>query len=275
MVVDPLMGIGPVEKVQGNFQFLEGPQWIAAKGSLLFTDIPANTIFEILPGAAATVFRNPSGNANGLGLDSKGLLITAEHSGRRVSRTMADGSVVTVVDLYQGKKLNSPNDLIGRSDGNIYFTDPPYGLADPGLSELGFFGVFRVNPQGTIELVANDMIRPNGIALSPDEKTLYVDDTNTGELRTYALDAAGLPTAPQKLTTTSPGPDGMALDSLGNLYVSTSTGVQVLRPDGTEWGTIAVPEQPANCAFGGADGKTLFVTARKSLYQVKMQVKGL
>lgn len=134
---DPLEGIGVVELVQGGFSFTEGPQWLPSMSALLFTDIPANRIHSIAPGAMATIFREPSGNANGLAIDKKGLLHACEHSGRRVSRTEADGTVVTVVDAFEGKKLNSPNDLIIRDDGNVYFTDPPYGLPDPAQSELG------------------------------------------------------------------------------------------------------------------------------------------
>ncbi|MEO5725574.1 MAG: SMP-30/gluconolactonase/LRE family protein, partial [Byssovorax sp.] len=167
--VDPLVGAGAVEKVQDKFMFTEGPQWIPATKTLLFTDVPASRIYEHTPGAGIAVFREPSANSNGLALDPDGLLIACEHSGRRVSRTLADGKLVPVADAFEGKKLNSPNDVIVRKDGSVYFTDPPYGLPDPGQSELGFFGVFRVAPGGKVEAIAKDMNRPNGIALSPDE----------------------------------------------------------------------------------------------------------
>jgi len=272
---NPLDGMGAVEKVEGNFMFTEGPQWIKATGTLLFSDIPANKIYEYSAPATFTIFRDPSGNSNGLAVDKNGLLHACEHGGRRVSKTDLMGVVTTVVDNYQGKKLNSPNDLIIRDDGNIYFTDPPYGLADPNLSELGFQGVFRVTPSGMLELVANDMNRPNGIALSPDQKTLYVADTATAEVRAYVLDLEGKPGAMSKVVTTSANPDGMAIDDQGNLFVTTSAGVEVYKPDGTLWGTIAVPEQPANCAFGDGDRKTLYITARTSLYRVALKVTGM
>lgn len=272
---DPLEGIGTVEKVQGGFMFTEGPQWIQNKGSLLFTDIPANKIIEHAPPMMFATYREPSGNANGLAVDKNGVLYACEHSGRRISRTESNGTVTTVVDNYQGKKFNSPNDIIIRDDNNIYFTDPPYGLPNGDPGELGYQGIFRVTPVNSVELVANDMSRPNGIALSPDQKTLYVNDTATGELRTYALGDNGLPGAMNKLVTTSPNPDGMAIDDQGNIFVTTSVGVEVYAPDGKLWGTIQVPEQPSNCAFGGGDRKTLFITARTSLYRVTVQGTGM
>lgn len=272
---NPLDGVGMVEEVASNFTFTEGPQWIASKGTLLFTDIPANRINELTPPSAIASFREPSGNANGLAVDKNGLLHTCEHSGRRVSRTDANGMVTTVVDNYQGKKLNSPNDLIIRDDDNIYFTDPPYGLTPPNQSELGFQGVFRVTPAGTLELIASDMSRPNGIALAPDQKTLYVCDTMNGELRAYPLAADGTPGAMSKLVTTSPNPDGMAVDDQGNIFVATDAGIEVFDPQGMLWGAIVVPKKPSNCAFGGADRKTLYITARTSLYRVVLKGAGM
>ena len=273
--VDPLAGVTKdnVQKVAPNFEFVEGPVWIAKEGVLLFSDIPKNTIHKLTPPSAISVFRMPSDNSNGLALDEKGLLIASEHGARRVSRTLADKSVVPIVAEYMGKKLNSPNDVIVRSDGNVYFTDPPYGLnGQPG--ELGFNGVFRVAPDKSVTLLAMDMQRPNGIALSPDQSKLYVTDTQTAELRVFDVAADGAVSNGKKLVTTSPGPDGMGVDDAGNLYITTSAGVDVLRPDGTKWGLIEVAEQPANCAFGGADRKTLYITARTSLYSVVLNVPG-
>jgi gluconolactonase len=275
MAINPLDGIGAVEKVESGFQFTEGPQWVPARGTLLFSDIPMSTIFEVQPPSTISVFVNPTNNTNGIGLDEAGLIITCEHSGRRVARTLADGSIVTVIDNYQGKKLNSPNDVIVRKDGNLYFTDPPYGLGG-NPSDLGFNGVYQVRPAGGgTALITNDMQRPNGVALSPDGNTLYVDDTQTGELRAYPLGPDGSAGAAQKLATTSANPDGMTVDDLGNIYVSDAAGIEVFRPDGTLIGAIAVPEKPTNCAFGGDDRLTLYVTAQKSLYRVKMVVPGL
>lgn len=272
---NPLDGMGPVEKLKGNFMFTEGPQWVKATGTLLFSDIPVNKIYEYAAPATFTTFRDPSGNSNGLAVDKNGLLYVCEHSGRRVSKTDSMGVVTTIVDNYQNKKLNSPNDVIIRDDGNIYFTDPPYGLAAPNLSELGFQGVFRVTIAGMVELVSKDMNRPNGIALSPDQNTLYVTDTATAELRAYVLDNEGKPGSMTTVVTTSANPDGMTVDDQGNLYVSTSSGIEVYKSNGKLWGTITIPEQPANCAFGDGDRKTLYVTARTSLYRVTLKVAGM
>jgi gluconolactonase len=274
--IDPLMGRGDVEKVRGGFMFAEGPVWIASKSMLLFTDIPADTIHQLQPPATVTVFRMPSGKSNGLGLDAEGRLIASEHDNRRVSRTLADGTVVTVADRWQGKRLNSPNDNITRSDGTIYFTDPPYGLPTGQTRELDFQGVFRVDPAGTLHLESRDMNRPNGVALSPDEKTLYVDDSADGLVRTFPIkpdSSLGPPTT--FVPSTGGGGDGMAIDDAGNLYVTTNAGVQVYKPNGMTWGTIAVPEVPTNCTFGDSDRKTLFITAPTSLYRVTLTAPGL
>ena len=166
--LDPLAGRGPVEKVGGGFTFTEGPVWMPSKGVLLFTDVGADAIHQLQPPATVTVFRTPTGRANGLGLDPQGRLIASEGDNRRVTRTLADGTVVTVADRWQGKRLNSPNDNITRSDGTVYFTDPPYGLPPGQARELDFQGVFRVDPAGTLHLESREFTRPNGVALSPD-----------------------------------------------------------------------------------------------------------
>lgn len=274
--LDPLMGRGEVEKVRGGFTFTEGPVWIASKGLLLFSDTPADTIHQLQPPATVTVFRMPSGASNGLGLDPQGRLIASEGGNRRVSRTLADGTVVTVADRWQGKRLNSPNDTITRSDGTVYFTDPPYGLPAGQARELEFQGVFRVDPAGTLHLESMDMNRPNGVALSPDEKTLYVDDSEDGLVRTFPVRPDGSLGPPTVFVPSTGGiGDGMAVDDAGNLYVATTAGVRVYQPSGMLWGTIPVPEVPANCTFGGADRTTLYITARTSLYRVTLKIPGL
>jgi len=272
---NPFDDIGDVRLVDEGYEFLEGPTWRAADGVLLFSDIPADTIYQLTPPAAIEVFRMPSGNANGLDSDADGLLLAAEHGNRRVSRTEVGGTVVDVATSYLGDRLNSPNDIAVHSDGTIYFTDPPYGI-DPGDQELSFNGVFRVPSDGGLvaEWEGALSARPNGIALSPDEGTLYVADTAAGSVRAYAL-VGGALTNERVFTDATPNADGMAVDTVGNLYVTTAEGINVFAPDGTLWGTIVVPRVPANCAFGGADARTLYITAREGLYSVVMPIRGI
>jgi gluconolactonase len=260
--------VGEVELVSGGFQFTEGPVWLP-KGLLIFSDIPADAIYC----ADKSVFRKPSGKANGLTLDTEGLLIACEHGNRRVSRTQEDGTIVTVADAYDGKKLNSPNDVVVRSDGTIFFTDPPYGLEGRD-AELPFSGVYAVAPSGNLLLLTKEFERPNGLAFSPDEKTLYIGDSGEGLIRAYEVAADGALNK-GRLFCRVPGPDGMKVDVRGNLWTTAEDGVRVYDSAGDLLGTVAFPERPANCAFGDADSKTLYVTARTSLYKVRCSAAGL
>lgn len=271
--VDPLIGIGEVEVVDTGYQFLEGPQW--RDGQLLFTDIPANTIYALTPPTTIAPFRTPSGNANGLAVTAAGALLAAEHGNRRISITEAD-AIEALVERFEGDRLNSPNDVIAREDGTVYFTDPPYGI-DDAQRELDFMGVFRVAPGGAITAEWRGPLtsRPNGIALSPDASVLYVADTAQGVVRAWDVAGDGALSGERTISSDVPGADGMAVDAAGNLFVTTSAGVRVLAPDGTVWGTIAVAQQPANCAFGDADARTLYITARTALYRVRLASPGL
>ncbi|NUQ78512.1 MAG: SMP-30/gluconolactonase/LRE family protein [Polyangiaceae bacterium] len=255
------------------WQFLEGPLWLAKEGVLLFSDIPANKIYKLTPPETIEVFRDPSGNSNGLALDEVGLLIACEHGNRRVTRTLANGMITVVADTWQGMKLNSPNDAIVRSDGTIYFTDPPYGIPQGQQQELNFEGVFRVTKSGEMSVIVMDMNRPNGIALSPDETKLYVSDSETPGVRVFPVNADG--STGQWETLIDRTSDGMAVDDAGNLYLTNSAGVEVFRPTGEKWGEIAVPGQTTNVSFGGADRKTLYVTAAKGLYRVNVNIPGI
>ena len=273
---NPLMGVGTVAPVDQNRRFVEGPVWRPSEGDVLFTDIPANIIYRWTENEGATTFRQPSNNANGLFLDREGRLLAAEHGTRRVSRTLPDGTIETVADRFEGSRLNSPNDITVRSDGTIYFTDPPYGIQDS-QRELDFIGVFRVQPDGALsaEWRAPTLeSRPNGIGLSPDERTLYVADTTAELIRAYDVAADGSLGAPRTFAPTSPLPDGMAIDIGGNVYQSVETGIEVYAPDGRRWGLIEVPEVATNVTFGDADRRTLYITAQTSLYRVRVPIPG-
>ena len=270
--VDPLEGASDATLVDDGYEFLEGPLW--RDGVLLFSDIPASTIYALTPPSSVEVFRAPSGQANGLARLPDGRLLAAEHAGRRVSVTEADGRVTSFADRFEGKRFNSPNDLVVRSDGTVYFTDPPFGLS--GARELDFNGVFRVAPDGSVHAEHRGSIdsRPNGVALSPDERVLYVADTAAREVRAYDVAADGSTSGERVFASDTRNADGMTIDAHGNLYVSTSDGVAVFAPDGDRWGTIPIPQVPANCAFGGEDRRTLYVTAGDALYAVRLDVQG-
>lgn len=262
-----------------GYQFTEGPVWLA-DGTLLFSDIPADRIYT----GTKEVFREPSHQSNGLTLDREGRLIAAEHKSRRVTRTERDGSITVLAESFEGKKFNSPNDVVVRSDGMIFFTDPPYGLPN-GMegSELGYTGVYALDPESkAVTLIGKDFNRPNGLCLSPDEKMLYVADTEgdhepseqKGDI--WVFDASdGGSYEGGKLFCQLPYPDGIKADTQGNIWATCSAGVQVFSPEGALLETVEVPEGPANCGFGGTDGKTLYVTARTSVYTVKTSVAGI
>ena len=265
-------------KLLGGLQFTEGPVW-HPDGYLLFSDIPANRIVKYSPDSgAAETYLSPSGNSNGLTLDRDGRLMACEHGGRRVSRRGADGGMETVASHWNGKRLNSPNDLAVHSSGAVFFTDPPYGIS-PDQAEIGFNGVYRIDADGSVTLLASEFGRPNGIAFSPDESVLYVDDTERRNVRAFDV-AADLSLSNDRVlmdmdTDEAGSPDGMKVDTLGNLYVTGAGGVWVASAAGERLGVIAFPELPANVGFGGADGKTLFVTARTGLYSVRVAVAGI
>ncbi len=276
--IDELVEADTLEQIATGFSFTEGPVW-HPDGYLLFSDVPGNTIYKWMPDGRVETFRSPSGHANGLIFDRQGRLIACEHSNRRVSRTEPDGTIVTLVSEYNGSRLNSPNDAVVKTDGRIYFTDPPFGLTSaygiPGIQELPFDGVYRLSPDGeTLELLEAD-IYPNGLAFSPDEKVLYVMAQQPGCIYAYDVQPDGLLANRRVLAELSAWPDGMKVDIRGNLYVTNNTSfVQVFDSEGMHLGDIVTPEPASNCGFGGEDNRTLFITAETSVYRIQMKVQG-
>lgn len=263
-----------VEKLSDGFKFIEGPVW-NPDGFLLFSDIPADTIYKWTPNHQVSVFRQPAGHSNGNTLDRQGRLISAEHD-RRITRTAKDGTVVTLADRYNGKRLNSPNDVVVKSDGSIYFTDPPYGISSQ-QEELGFYGVYRLAPNGKLTLLNKQMVRPNGLAFSPDEKKLYVSDSEKGHIRVFQVKPDGTLTkgrifAELKEPPDSGVPDGMKVDVQGNIYCSGPEGIWIFSSAGKLLGKIIVPEVVTNLAWGDSDYKTLYITASTSIYRVRLNI---
>jgi len=265
-------------KVASGFRFTEGPVW-HPDGYLLFSDIPADTIYVLKEREAAQQWRSPSGHSNGLALDRRGRLIACEHGNRRLSRTEPDGTITALATRYAGKRLNSPNDVVVRSDGSIYFTDPPYGGVPPEERELSFSGLYRVTADsGKLELLADDLDGPNGLAFSPDERVLYVDDSARRHIRAFDVAADGTLSNGRvfaEMVSDAEGvPDGMKVDTAGNVYCTGPGGVWVYRPDASLIGVVASPEQPANLAFGGSERKALYLTARTSIYRLMTKIAG-
>jgi gluconolactonase len=262
-----------VERIAGGLEFTEGPIWY--EGRLLFSDIPADRVYEWTPEDSVSVFLEPSGRANGLAVDTAGRLLLAQHDGQ-VGR-YADGSVESLVAEYEGQRLNSPNDLDVASDGTLYFTDPPYGV-DEANRALNFSGVYRLSPNGALTLLTKKFSRPNGIVLSPDASVLYVNDSGETVIWAYDVTEDGTLTngrqfaAPQAEADGTT--DGMAIDEHGALYTTGPGGVWIYAPNGTLLDRISVPEAPTNVAFGGPDRQTLFVTAPPNVYRVRLAVPG-
>jgi len=266
-----------VQKVIGGYQFTEGPLWV--NGRLLFSDIPASTIYNWTPGAKQTeVYRRPSGRSNGLTLDRRGRLIACEHD-RRLTRTEENGAVKVLADSYEGKKLNSPNDVVVAKNGAIYFTDPPYGLNDKQEGkELPYQGVFQLGTRGKLTLLDDTFDRPNGLAFSPDESKLYIDDTARRHIRVFDVKRDGS-IGNGRLFAELKGakrgnPDGMKVDVKGNVFCTGSEGVWIITPSGEHLGVIETPEVPTNVAWGDDDLKTLYITAQTSVYRVRVTTGG-
>jgi gluconolactonase len=263
--------------VAKGFHFTEGPVW-HPDGYLLFSDIPGNSIYRYVPNRGVQKFVSPSRNSNGLTFDRAGRLLACEHGGRQVSRIDDAGEMRPLVESYDGKPFNSPNDVIVHSSGSIFFTDPPYGI-DPEPGEQGFNGVYRHDPGGEVTLLLDDLERPNGLAFSPDETILYVADSRSRRVLSFHVNqdlTIGTPQEFANMDVLGPGnPDGIKVDTQGNVYAAAAGGIWVLEPSGNHVGTIEFPELPANLAFGGQRYRTLYVTARTGVYSFHVYVPGI
>ncbi len=264
-----------VERLGTGMKFIEGPVWMPA-GFLVFSDIPANELKRWQPGKPIETFRSPSNAANGNTLDLQGRLVTAEQAAHRISRTGKDGSVVGIVDSFEGKPFNSPNDVVVKSDGAFWFTDPAYGLGQR-KQELPGEYVYRYDEKTrSLTVVAKDLHKPNGLAFSPDEKKLYIADSGKPHhIRVYPVLADGtLGEGSVFAVIDKGGPDGIRCDAAGRVWSSSGDGAQIFAPDGHLITRVLLPETAANLAFGGPKGTTLFLTARTSLYSVPTKVTG-
>ena len=281
-----------IERLADGFVFTEGPVWIQEESRLMFSDVRANGIYSWTETEGVRIFIDPvfegdvtglrSISSNGLTLDADGQLIICEHGNRRISRLERDGTRTTLVDNYQGRRLNSPNDAVYSTDGWLYFTDPPYGLEgleESPLRELDFNGIYRLSPEGDLELLFADQTRPNGIALSPDERTLYVANSDANDKVWYAYDLGDDGVSNQRVfydvnDQTAPGAaDGMTVDLDGNIFATGPGGLWIFAPDGTHLGTIQLDEVVANAAWGD-DGSTLYMTASTGLYRIRLTTEG-
>ena len=285
-----------IEKVVGGIRFAEGPLWVSQGGYLLFSDLPSNAVMKWTPGGETGIYRKPvfTGSfpdgvqigTNGLAFDPQGRLVAAEHGNRRISRMEKNGTVVTLADRYEGKRLNSPNDVVVKKNGDVYFTDPtglyrtyPDGPDKP-KPELDFNGVYRITAAGKLDLLTKDVQYPNGIAFSPDEKKLYVSSSRPDKFwMVFDVKADGTLANGRRFAdvTKEPGegvPDGMKVDRAGNVYGSALAGIQIFSAAGKRLGIIVTPEIAANCAWGDADRKTLYITARTSIYKIRLNVAG-
>jgi gluconolactonase len=278
-----------VERLHTGLRWAEGPVWFADMQALLWSDVPGNRMHRWVEGQGASVFREPSGHANGNTRDLQGRLLTCESGTRRVTRTELNGEITVLAERFEGKRLNSPNDIVVRSDGSVWFTDPDYGIlsdytGEKAASEIGHNCVFRIDPAtGALRIATDALEKPNGIAFSPDERVLYVADSGGthrqgGPADIVAFDVAedGALRNRRLFATVQPGvPDGFRLDEDGNIWTSAADGVHCIAPDGATIGKIHLDETVTNVCFGGRRRSRLFITAGTSLYAVYVGTRGL
>ncbi len=277
-VIPGLGPVGPIQKLHGGFEFTEGPAADTA-GNVYFCDIPPARMHKIDLTGRLTTVQEETGHANGLMFDARGNLVKCEMDGQVTSLSLADKTQRMLAGKYQGNRFNAPNNLVIDSSGGIYFTDPHYRAPQP--LPQGKMAVYYISASGDIQRLLDDLDAPNGVILSPNEKTLYVIPTQQAEMMAYAVEGPGklgpgrvFCRLQQPAGQTAAGGDGLTIDVKGNLYIASALGLQVYSPQGKQLGILEFPEQPANATFGGADRKTLFVTARSSVYTAQMQVAG-
>jgi gluconolactonase len=275
-----------VKQIATGFDFTEGPLWNKKKEFLLFSDVIGNVRIKWSEDNNTEEVKNPSNKCNGMTYDKDGNLLVCEHITSRVVMEYPGGGMEVIASHYKGKELNSPNDIIVANDGSIYFTDPTYGRKEePGIErerELDFQGVYRIDPESRkLELIIDDFTQPNGLCLSPDEKTLYINDSELCHIRTFSITADGAASKGSifydKICSSDRGqgvPDGMKCDELGNIFVTGPGGVWIISPQGEYIGLVEVPEIAANLNWGGKKWSTLYITASTSVYRVEMRVKG-
>lgn len=284
-----LIGHARVERLWSGARWSEGPVWFAAGRYLLWSDIPNNRIlrWDECDGRVS-VFREPSNNSNGHTVDREGRLVSCEHLARRVTRTEHDGSITVIADRYDGKRLNSPNDVVVKSDGSVWFTDPTYGIlsdyeGDAAESEIGACHVYCVSPDGTLRIAADDYVKPNGLAFSPDETQLFIADTGASHdengpkhIRRHSVNADGTLSKGEVFAECTVGLfDGFRFDGDGRLWSSAADGVHCFAPDGRLIGKILIPELVANVCFGGPKLNRLFICGTTSLYSAYLSVNGV
>jgi gluconolactonase len=275
-----------LERISHGHIFTEGPVWNVREGALYWTDIIGNTIWKWTPGVGKSVVIRPSQKANGMTFDRVGRLVVAGWTNRTVWRMEHDGSIVPLATQYRGKKLNTPNDIVVKSDGSIYFTDPPGGVGIVGMEGedlqryLDYSGVYRLDPiTGELTLLTKEVPGCNGLVFSPDEKILYVNDTAGRYIQAYDVKADGTLTNGRRFANIigeEPGnPDGMKVDVRGNVYCTGPAGIHVLDPAGSYLGRLLVPEHSANMAWGDPDWKSMYITARGSVYRMRLNIPGI
>ncbi len=277
---DTITPLGPVELVKNGFEFTEGPA-SASDGTIYFSDIPANTIHRLSNDGSIAVFSKESNHTNGMIFTADGRLLGCQMDGAVVQYDLETGRVAKVIaDSFESKRFNAPNDLIIDKEGGIYFTDPLYRAPDP--LPQGVQTVYYISSKAVVSRVTEPIAAPNGIALSPDAKTLYVIPSMQSQMLAYDVESPGklanqrvFCTLRQPAGQSKTGGDGMVVDAEGNLYITTHIGIQIFSPDGASIGVVAIPEHPANVTFGGIDRKTMYVTARTGLYKVSMPIAGL